>query len=158
MAVDAEKTVAVGGRTCFVVMLAQSGSPSRARPESVGIFQTAMTPHTGNEVDTVLCGTGTAEVYQSAGRPNTAVAVITGAANIRVIQVGVVETGSPVKILRHRYVRAALPEAGVTLGALSHSADSVRVELVRRGVAGPERYGARGHHRDHGSTERENAK
>jgi hypothetical protein len=38
MAVNAEKTVAVGGRTCFVVMLAQTGSPSRARPEIVGIF------------------------------------------------------------------------------------------------------------------------
>jgi hypothetical protein len=39
--------------------------------------------------------------------------------------VGVVETGSPVKVLRHRYVGAALPEAGVTLGALSHNTNSV---------------------------------
>jgi hypothetical protein len=38
MAVSAKKTVAIGWRTCFVVMLAQTGSPSRARPETVGIF------------------------------------------------------------------------------------------------------------------------
>jgi hypothetical protein len=38
MAVDAKKTLAVGWRTGFVVMLAQTGSPSRARPETVGIF------------------------------------------------------------------------------------------------------------------------
>jgi hypothetical protein len=38
MAVDAKKTIAVGWRTCFVVMLAQTGSPSRTRPKTVGIF------------------------------------------------------------------------------------------------------------------------
>jgi hypothetical protein len=38
MAGDAEETVAVGRRTGFVVMLAQTGSPTRARPETVGIF------------------------------------------------------------------------------------------------------------------------
>jgi hypothetical protein len=125
MAVDAIKTVAVGRRTCFVVMLAQTGSPTRAIPQIVGIFQTAMTPHTRNEVDTVHGNGGTTEVYHSAGRPSAAVAGITAGANIRIIQVGVVETGSPVKILRRRYVRAALPEAGVTLGALPLVVDGV---------------------------------
>jgi hypothetical protein len=84
-----------------------------------------MTPHTANEVDTVHSGAGAIEVYHSLECSSAAVAMITGAADIRIIQVGVVETGSPVKVLRHRYVRAALPEAGVTLGALSLSADSV---------------------------------
>jgi hypothetical protein len=125
MAVSAKKTVAVGWRTCFVVMLAQTGSPSRTRSQIVGVFQTAVTPRTGNEVGTVHSSAGTAEVYHSLECPNAAVAIITAAANIRIIQVGVVETGSPVEVLRRRYVGAALPEAGVTLGALSHSADSV---------------------------------
>jgi hypothetical protein len=157
MASNTKKTVAVGGRTSFVVMLAQAGSPSRARPETVGVFQTAMTPHTGNEIDTILSRTGAAEVYLPLKCSSTAMAVVTAGADIRVIQVGGVETGPPVKILRRRYVGAALPETGVTLGALSDRTDRVRVELVRSGVAGPERYGARGHHRDHGSTERRNA-
>jgi len=38
MAVNAKKTVAVGRRTGFVVMLAQTGSPTRALPQIVGIF------------------------------------------------------------------------------------------------------------------------
>jgi hypothetical protein len=78
-----------------------------------------MTPHTGNEVDTILSRTGAAEVHLHLECSSAAMAVITAGANIRVIQVGVVETGSPVKVLRHRNVGAALPEAGVTLGALS---------------------------------------
>jgi len=38
MAVNAKKTIAVGWCTCFVVMLAQTGSPTRARPEIIGVF------------------------------------------------------------------------------------------------------------------------
>ncbi len=67
MAVSANKTQAVGWRTCLHVMLAQTGSPSRARPISVGIIYTAMTPHTGNEVRTVHSGVGLAELYHSDG-------------------------------------------------------------------------------------------
>jgi hypothetical protein len=38
MAVNTKKTFAVGWRTFFVVMLAQTGTPSRTRPETVGIL------------------------------------------------------------------------------------------------------------------------
>jgi hypothetical protein len=84
-----------------------------------------MTSHTGDEIDAVHRVGRTAEVYHSLECSIAAVTVVTAGANIRVIQVGIVETDSPIKILRRRYVGAALPEAGVTLGALSHSADSV---------------------------------
>jgi hypothetical protein len=38
MTVKAKKAAAVGWHTCSVVMLAETGSPSRTRPETVGIF------------------------------------------------------------------------------------------------------------------------
>jgi len=41
----------------IVMVLAQTGSPSVAiGPETVGVFEAAMTPHTGNEVSTVRSG------------------------------------------------------------------------------------------------------
>jgi hypothetical protein len=95
MAGNTIKTVAVGGRTGFVVMLPQTGSPSRARPETVVVFQTAMTAHASDEVDTILSRTGAAEVHLPPGCSNAAVASITARVNIRVIQVGIMETDSP---------------------------------------------------------------
>jgi hypothetical protein len=121
MTVTANKKIAVGWRTCIRVMLAQTGSPSRPkRPESVGIFYTAMTPHTGNEVRTVRSGVGNAEVCHSDGCSFAAVTVVAAAANSRIIQVGVVETLSPGMALSRRYVAFVIPEAGVALGAASH--------------------------------------
>jgi len=38
MAGTAQKTIAVGWRTCIDVMLAQTGSPARASPQIVGIL------------------------------------------------------------------------------------------------------------------------
>jgi hypothetical protein len=157
MAGNTIKTVAVGGRTCFVVMLAQAGSPSRARPETVGVFQTAMTAHASDEVDTILSRTGAAEVHLPLGCSNAVMTVFTARVNIRIFQVAVVETDSPGKSLSRRFVGAVL-EAGVTLGALPLVVDRVRVELVRRGVSGPKGYGQCGHRTDHGSTERKHAK
>jgi hypothetical protein len=125
MAGNTKETVAVGWHTCFVVMLAKTGSPTRAVPLIVGIFQTTMTAHTGDEVDAVLRGGGVAEVYHTAECSSAAVAGITAAVDIRIIQVGFVETGSPVKILRRRYVGTGLPEAGVTLGAPTRVIDGV---------------------------------
>jgi hypothetical protein len=125
MAANTKKPVAVGWHIGFVVMLAQTGSPSRAGPETVGVFQPAMTPHTRNGVDAVLGVAGTAEVDHSLECSSAAMTVVTAGADIRVIQVGVVESGSPVKILRRRYVGTGLPEAGVTLSALSHRTDRV---------------------------------
>jgi hypothetical protein len=117
MAGNTEFTVAVGRHICFVVMLAQTGSPTRAVPLSVGIFHTTMTAHTGDEVDAVLRVGGAAEVYHiGVVCISAAVADIT-AVEIRFFGVGVVETGFPVMILRRRYVGTGLPEAGVTLGA-----------------------------------------
>jgi hypothetical protein len=120
MAMNAKKTEAVGRRTRFIVMLAQTGSPPRARPISVGIFYTAMTPHTGNGVRTVRSGVGNAEVCHSDGCSFAAVTVVAVAANGRIIQVGVVETTSPGIALSRRYVALVVPEAGVALGATSH--------------------------------------
>jgi len=158
MAVDAKKTIAVGRCTGFVVMLAQTGSPTRAGPETVGVFQTAVTPHAGDGVDTVLGVGGTADVDHSLEGSSAAMTVVTAGVDIRVIQVGGVETGSPVETLCHRYIGTGLPETGVTLGALSHRTDRVRVELVRSGVARPEGYGARGQQPHRGNTKRTNGK
>ena len=121
---NAKKTAAVGRCTRFIVMLAQAGSPPRARPRSVGIFYTAMTPHTGNGVDTVLSGVGTADVYLIAGCSRAVVTVdATGptscVGDIHIIRVGIVETDSPGKALSRRRVAVVIPEAGVTLGAPS---------------------------------------
>jgi hypothetical protein len=122
MAVTTNKTQAVGWRTCLPVMLAQAGSPPRTRiwRDRVGIFYTAMTPHTGNEVRTVRSGVGNAEVCHSDGCSFAAVTVVAAAANSRIIQVGVVETVSPGMALSRRYVAFVIPEAGVALGAASH--------------------------------------
>jgi hypothetical protein len=111
-----------------------------------------MTPHTGNGVITVPGVAGTAEVYLSAGCVNAAVTVVTVAANIRIIRVGVVETGFPVNALGIRVVVAVTPEAGVALAALSHAVRIVRVVLVRRRIAGPEGYRQGGQRPDHGKT------
>ena len=119
MAINAMKTEAVGRCTRFIVMLAQTGSPPRARPRSVGIFYTAMTPHTGNGVRAVRSGVGNAEVCHSDGCSFAAVTVVAAAANSRIIQVGVVETLSPGMALSRRYVAFVIPEAGVALGSLS---------------------------------------
>jgi hypothetical protein len=120
MAINAKKTEAVGRCTRFMVMLAQTGSPPRARPRSVGIFYTAMTPHTGNGVNAVLSDVGTADVYPITGCSSAVVAVLTGRAfNIRIVQVGFVEMGSPNKALSHRRVAVAFAEAGVAVGAPS---------------------------------------
>jgi hypothetical protein len=120
MAMNAKKAEAVGRRTCFIVMLAQTGSPSRARSIRVGIVYTAMTPHTGNSVNAVLSDVGTADVYRITGCSSAVVAVLTGRAfNIRIVQVGFVEMGSPNKALSHRRVAVAFAEAGVALGAPS---------------------------------------
>jgi len=120
MAVVAKITRAIGWHTCFHVMLAQTGSPSRARgrQDTVGIVETAMTPHAGNVVDIVLSVAGAAEVYRSTGCSS---AVVTGAtaAKTQIIHVGIVETGSPGMALSRRRVAAVIPEAGVALGALS---------------------------------------
>jgi hypothetical protein len=130
-------------------MLAQTGSPSRAVPLVVGIFQATVAAHTGDEVDTVLRRTGTAEIYHVAECSCAAVAGITVAADIRIIQVGFVETGSPIKTLCDRNVGAALSETGVTLGAPTRVIDCIRIELVCRGVSGPEDYRACGRNSDH---------
>ncbi len=120
MTINAIKAEAVGRCTCFIVMLAQTGSPPRAWPRSVGIFYTAVAPHTGNEVRTVRSGVGNAEVCHSDGCSFAAVTVVATAANSRIIQVGVVETLSPGMALSRRHVAFVIPEAGVTLAAASH--------------------------------------
>jgi hypothetical protein len=137
-------------------MLAQTSSPPVAIwPESVGIFKTAMAPRTGNGVLTVFSVARTAEVYlPKEGYVNTAMTVIAGTTNIRIIQVAVVETASPGEALSRRHVLLVIPEAGVALGAPSPFVPIVRVELVRRGVAGPEGYGQGGHRPNHGSTQK----
>jgi hypothetical protein len=108
----------------IVMVLAQTGSPSVAKgPETVGIFETAVAPRTGNGVNTVLSVAGTAEVYRSLGNGgciDATVTVVTAAANIRIIQVGVVETDSPVNALSVRVVVTVIPESGVALAAPSH--------------------------------------
>jgi hypothetical protein len=111
----------------IVMMLAQTGSPSRAVTwrDAVGIFQTAVTPHTGNRVNAVLGVAGTAEIYLSVKRCISAVvAVVTAAVDIRINRMGVVETGVPGKgvsqrALSHRHVGVVILEAGVALGAPS---------------------------------------
>jgi hypothetical protein len=122
MAVVAKITRAVGWHTCFHVMLAQTGSPSRARgrQDTVGIFYAAMTPHTGNGVSTVCSGVGNAEMCHSDGCPLAAVTVVTASANSRIIQVGIVQALSPGIALSRRYVAFVIPEAGVALAAPSH--------------------------------------
>jgi hypothetical protein len=156
VAVDAEKTIAVSRYTRRVVMLAQTGTPSRTQPDTVGVLQAAVAPHAGNEVDAVHRRGGTAEVDLPLERPIAAMAVVAIVPNIGVVEVGVVETDPPVEILRRRYVGAALPEAGMALSAPPLVVDRVGVELVRRGVAAPKHYGARDHHPSHGC-ERGNA-
>jgi len=125
VAVHAVETVAIGWRAGFVVMLAQAGSPTRSRSETVGIFQTAVTSHTRDGIDAVLGVARTAEVDHPAGCSRTAMTVVTGGLDIRISQVNVVEIGSPIESLGGRYVRGALVEGGVALGALPHSADRV---------------------------------
>jgi hypothetical protein len=125
MAGNTKKTVAVSWRAGFVVMLAKAGSPARAGPETVGVFQTAMAAHTGDEIDIVLGRTGTAEVYHPLEGSSAAMTGVTAGVNIRVVQVGIVETDSPGKALSRRYVVAVFPEGGVTLGALSLFVDGV---------------------------------
>jgi hypothetical protein len=136
------------------VVLAQTGSPSVAiGPETVGICETAMAPRTGDGVNTVFSVAGTAEVYLSNKRySSAAVAVVTAAVNIRIIQVGVVETGIPRNALSRRLVFLVIPEAGVALGAPPQFVPIVGVELVGSGVAGPEGYRQGGQRPDHGST------
>ena len=56
MTVIAKKAVAVSRHTRVDVMLAQTGSPTGAIPQIVGIFQTAVTTHAGNGIDAVLGG------------------------------------------------------------------------------------------------------
>jgi hypothetical protein len=115
-------TTYAGRFASAVMMLAQTRSPSRAVHwrNRVSIIETAVTPHTGNRVDAVLGVAGAAEVYLS-NEPyiSAAVAVVTAAANIRIIQVSDVETGSPGKALRRRHVALVILEAGVTLSAPS---------------------------------------
>jgi len=124
MAISAKKTVAIGRRTGSGVMLAQTGAPTRARPEGVGIFQAAVTPHAGDGVDTVLGDAGTAEVdHSQGGNISAAMAVVTVGADIRAIQVGGMETRAPVIPLCRRDVGTALPKAGVALGAISDRID-----------------------------------
>jgi hypothetical protein len=116
-------TTCASGCAGFVMMLTQTGSPSRAVHWrfTVGIRETAVTPHTGNRVRTVLGVTGTTEVYLSKETDvGTAVAVVTAAADVRIAQVGVVETASPAKVaLSHRDVAFVIPEASVALSAPS---------------------------------------
>jgi hypothetical protein len=140
------------GRAGIVMVLTQTGPPSRThtRRDRVGIFQPAVTPHAGDGVDTVLGAVGTADVYRIAGCSRAIVTVDpTGprrwVGDIHIIRVGIVETGSPGegrtrRTLSHRLVGVVIPEAAVALGALSLVVRSVRVELVRRGVSGPEGY------------------
>jgi hypothetical protein len=137
-----------------VVMLAQTGSPSRAvrGRDRVGIFRPAVTPHTGNGVDTVLGGAGAAEVYRIARYSSAVVTVATVAANIHIIQVDLVEMACPdMAPLSLRRI-GALAEGAVALGALPLVVRIIRVELVRRGVAGPEGYRQGGQRPDREST------
>jgi hypothetical protein len=116
---SAKKTVAVSRRTRVDVMLAQTGSPPRASPQIVFIFQAAVTPHTGNGVDAILSGGRTAEVYRPTLGSSAAVTVVTAAFDIRIAQMGCVEAVPPGPALGHRGVVVVVPEAGVTLGAAS---------------------------------------
>jgi hypothetical protein len=58
-----------------------------------------MTPHAGDGVGAVLGVAGTAEVDQSLEGSRAAMTIVAAGTDIRVIQMGVVETGSPVEIL-----------------------------------------------------------
>jgi hypothetical protein len=121
MAGTAKKTTAVGWHTCIRVMLAQTGAPSRAVTwrDTVGIAQTAVTPHTGNGVFTVLTDCRTADVHPITGGSSAVVTGVTASAlNIRIIQVDFVEIVRPDNALSHRRVAGAFAETGVALGAL----------------------------------------
>ena len=83
-------------------------------------------------MNTVLGVARTTQVHLSnESDVSTAVAIVAAAADIRIAQVGVVETASPAEVaLSYRDVAFVIPETGVALDVCTVCAVSVSEELA----------------------------
>ena len=116
-------------------MLAQAGAPSVSnKTEPVSVLKTSVATHAADGIDPVLRVCRTTEPHLSTRRSGSTVAIVTAtigvAFDIRVVQMDVVQGGSPGNALARGRIRAA-PERAMARCALSHVVDTIGVMLVR---------------------------